>query len=437
MSRLYPIPLTRFLLSGLFALSLSSTPAFASCDEPTHPLTFTIGGDLRLRGEGWSHFNFEETAQGVFGLSQLRLHTSLAAWDYAKLYVEALSALSTPRDLPGGNRTIDVDSIALQNAYLDLKYPFSPETQLLLRTGRQEVDLGKQRLVSSLAWVNSRRTFDGLRLQGSWNPFQVDAFYLQPVHVKSWDFNQSSPQQSLYGLYGHAPVGALEAELYWLGLHKANAQYHDISGIENRHTLGTRWATLFKKDWNAEFEGAWQWGMFTNQAIQAGFVATEVSYQPGQLERWANPRFSLGFDYASGDASREDKVLNTFNQLYPLAHAYYSISDVLARQNAVDARLGVQVFPLKAFQLSATLHQFWRASTTDDIYGVAGSRFREGGHRSAQTIGTAIDLVAKYKFSPQWDAEGGYSYFLPGRFIADSGQSSPLQFIYLSSAYHF
>ncbi|MFQ5445246.1 MAG: alginate export family protein, partial [Nitrospinales bacterium] len=78
------------------------------------------------------------------------------------MFVEGKSALSEGRDLPGGRRTIDVDTIALQQAFIDFRFHLPRQTTLTLRPGRQALGFGKERLVSILPWGNTLRAWDGI-----------------------------------------------------------------------------------------------------------------------------------------------------------------------------------------------------------------------------------------------------------------------------------
>lgn len=437
--RLTLIGLTYF---GLGCATAKAAPDCTSAKQPdASPFSLTVGGELRLRGEGWSNFNFDKNQNAVFGLSQLKLHTDIHTGDYLRFYLEGISALSTPRNLPGGQRSIDVDSIDLQNAYLDFKYPFgTPEQEnfIQLRPGRQEINLGNQRLVSALAWVNTQRTFDGIRITRNWHGMKWDGIYAQVVKVSPWALNASSPKNNLYGLYGTmSPFDEVTADMYWLGVHNDQAVFQKVTGQEDRQTLGTRWVAKGPWDLDAEFEGAWQFGRFAQQWINAGFGSLDVNYKPQAIATWGQPQLNLGLNYASGDQSATDQNLNTFNQLYPLAHAYYSINDVLGRQNASSIHLGLAFTPLEKLKLKLKLHQFFRSSSQDDLYTVSGSLFRASQNNDQLNIGLAFDGILSYALSANLSTELGYSQFIPGAFIAETGTAETLHFVYLSSTYHF
>jgi len=202
----------------------------------------SIGGQARGRLESWSNFGFggAGSRDDTFGLLRLRFHGDLVAGRHFRLFAEGKSALATGRDLPGGLRTLDVDTIALQNAFLDFSVPFQ-EGSFTVRTGRQELQFGKQRLVSPLDWANTRRTFDGFRgilKQGNW---RVDGFWTRSVRTQKYSFNQNDSGSDLFGLYAIGKLPAkLAVDLYWLGLDRNQNVWGGVSGEELRHSIGTR-----------------------------------------------------------------------------------------------------------------------------------------------------------------------------------------------------
>jgi hypothetical protein len=94
------------------------------------------------------------------------LHADFHAGEHFRAFVMGKSALVTDRELIGGRRTVDQDEADLQDAFVDLMTTVG-DTKLLLRSGRQEMAFGKQRLISPLDWANSRRTFDGFLASAS------------------------------------------------------------------------------------------------------------------------------------------------------------------------------------------------------------------------------------------------------------------------------
>lgn len=125
-----------------------------------------LGGQFRQRLEVWNNFNFGAPSAAkdddTYLLSRVHAHADLHLGRNVRVFAEALSALSTSRDLPGGRRTLDVDQLDLQNGFVEWNSRGYGQDGWRLRAGRQKLLLGSQRLVSPLDWANTRRQFDGV-----------------------------------------------------------------------------------------------------------------------------------------------------------------------------------------------------------------------------------------------------------------------------------
>ncbi len=168
--------------------------------------------------------------------------------------------------------------------------------------------------------------------------------------------------------------------------------------------------------------------------ISAYSVATELGYKLPDV--WSSPRFFLGFDYASGDEGAGGDV-ETFNQLFPLGHAFLGYMDFVGRQNILDFSLGASCKPLGPLTVRLAGHLFWRAETTDALYNAGGAVVRGGALGGDREVGQEIDVTVAWRFDRHWVAEAGYSHFFTGDFIAESGPSSDADFVYVQMQYTF
>jgi hypothetical protein len=398
----------------------------------------SIGGQARGRLETWSNFGFggPGSRDDTFGLLRLRFHGDLIAGRHFRFFAEGKSALATSRDLPGGLRTLDVDTIALQNAFLDFSVPFQ-EGSFTVRSGRQELQFGKQRLVSPLDWANTRRTFDGFRgilKQGNW---RVDGFWTRFVRTQKYSFNQNDSGSDLFGLYA---VGQLPAELavdlYWLGLDRNQSVWGGVSGKELRHSIGARLdGPISDTPLDFDLETAYQFGDHASRDIRAFMFASQMGYRLSDLP--GAPRLTFGFDYASGDEDPLDARVNTFNQLFPLAHAYFGFIDIVGRQNIIALTPGLSLKPLNPLTLRFDLHFFWRADLNDAFYHAGGGIVRPGNPLLSRRLGSEMDWTLQYRMNRHTVVTGGYSHFFPGPFIKESGPAEGIHFVYIMIQYTF
>ncbi len=398
----------------------------------------SFGGHFRVRTESWGRFNFGATANDddSFTLVRLMLHSDLHFGENFRIFVEGKSAGSTQRSLPGGHRTIDVDTLDLEQAFFDLIMPLEDDESLTLRVGRQALLFGKQRLVSPLPWTNTLRRWDGvtavLETSDGW---KASAFYTQFAPVNKFRFNDADEQTEFSGVYAtHAGEGV---DLYWLYLRKEDpVTFNGTMGNEKRHTLGGRLWGKFKNQWmDYDIEGAYQVGDVGSADIKAFMFASEFGFNFADQD--GRPRFHIGFDYASGDDTAGDNAVETFNQLFPLGHAYLGFMDVIGRQNIVDLSGGMTFHPIDKLMVKITGHFFWRAEVTDNLYSVNGTVSRTGGVGTRRQVGSEIDLLVKYPFTPHLTGTVGYSHFFAGDFIEQTGTHRDIDFFYLIMQYTF
>jgi hypothetical protein len=251
---------------------------------------FRIGASVRLRTEVKDDFKFGSGALGndeQYLLTQLRVNGRWTPSDRATVFVEIRDA----RIL--GEEGIDQDEIP--NIFADdldfhqayLRVDLSPgQLPVDLTVGRQKFNLGVQRLVSPLEWVNTARVWDGIRLNvGRPDERTITAFAsrLVPVNPGALNWHDLTGNRMfdsyLYGAYftdfALVPGGRMEA--YWLFRHQ------DEAG-DDVHTLGGRPMTT-RGAWDAELEAAGQFGTWGGETQRASMVQLSPGVHHGRSER--------------------------------------------------------------------------------------------------------------------------------------------------------
>lgn len=401
----------------------------------------SFGVQLRLRAEFWNDFNFGAAPAGVetddlFGLSRLMLHADLHFGRPWRVFVQAKSSLVTDRELAGGRRNIDRDEVDLQNAFLELAAPIGKVGKLWIRAGRQELLYGKQRLVSPLDWVNTRRTFEGLVAQVKAGSATLAGFWTQPVIVAANDFNEADETTDFYGLYAvfKRPGASSGLDLYWLSLDRERATFAGVTGAEERQTLGARFEAAGRHA-DLEFEGAYQFGEFGSSDIEAYMVTLIVGFADRGHAR--APRLYFGLDYASGDEQAGDGKLETFNQLFPLGHAFLGYMDFVGRQNIVDLSTGLQLKLTAKSNLQIDWHHLRLATANEGLYGVGGAQARQANPGGSKAVGDELDLLLRRPINPHLALELGLGRFLAASYLEETGAGDDVDFAYLSGQYTF
>ena len=391
----------------------------------------SFGGQARLRLESWHGFGFREGNIEAFNLTRLRAHADLHVGPNLRIFAEGKSAMSTDRRLPGMQRTLDNDELALQQLFGEVTVPLNEDVTFSVRGGRQMFVLGRQRLVSPLDWSNSMRAWDGVSGVLKGENWKVTGFWSHFVPVRKYHFNDTNRDEQFWGVYatGNCPDHQANLDLYYLGRDR------DAIG-ETRHTIGGRlYGQCSQVTVDYDVEGAVQVGERGDTDIVAWMVAAELARNFDEIS--GRPRLWIGFDIASGDGDPNDSRLGTFDQLYPLGHAYLGYIDVIGRQNIIDLHGGVQVKPLDKLIVKLAGHLFWRENDDDALYNAGGAVVRPGGPVDNTYVGSEIDVLLIYNLDKHTKLTFGYSHFFPGSFVNNTGTGDDIDFFHTGVQFTF
>jgi hypothetical protein len=398
------------------------------------------GGEFRYR------LNNEINSRGTgvdnrYDLTRLREFVDLWYCDDFRVYAEIISAQSFNQDLPP--LAVDRNYFDFLNLFFDLKvFEDSAGVPWYVRGGRQELAFGSQRLISPLDWVNTRRTFEGVRAFRHSEKFDVDLFWVQPVIPNASRFDSVDRNQNLAGLWTtYRPNTNTTWDLYWLFLDNAN-HYRltfapptatvgrtattpfssgslAIDGAYNVHTLGTRFAGDYN-NFLYDFEPMLQLGQRGPSSVIAGATATGVGYHFKDAP-W-NPVVWAYYDWASGSHNPLAGQLSTFNQLFPFGHYYFGWLDFVGRQNIQDTNFHLYLNPNKWISTDFQYHIFSLSSATDALYNVAGApiRFDPTGH-SGTSVGQEVDFIMNFHLTKHQDVMFAYGHLFFGDFMKRTG----------------
>ena len=215
-------------------------------------------------------------------------------------------------------------------------------------------------------------------------------------------------------------------EYYWLATEREDSAFNGTAGDEERDTLGIRYWGKFSENLNYEVEGAYQTGDVGTEDVSAYMLTAEVVYA-SPLAR--NSKLSFAVDFASGDDKPGGEV-NTFNQLFPLGHAYFGFIDIVARQNIFAISAAYSTKTSERSNLRIAFHKFSRAEDADALYNAGGTVVREGDANASSDIGNELDLTFNYNLTKQITGSLGYSQLFAGDFLSDTGADEDIKFAY-------
>ncbi len=394
--------------------------------------SLTFSGQLRLRAESWRGFGAGTPAAAdlddAFALSRLMLRGEARLRGHFAAVAELKSSLAASRSLPGGSRPADEDVVDVQQLYAEV-IATPARGRAAFRGGRFDLALGRERLVSPLDWTNSRRAFQGFGARVGRGPFEAQAFWVRPISVRQRRPNVSDTLRELYGVQLSRALPRLRVEAYWLRTAAGAAAFNGTAGPERRHTLGARLsAPPLAGRADADVEAAWQTGSVGAAPVRAWMVASQAGWS---FRGASAPRVYAGLDVASGDRAAGGSV-QTFNQLFPLSHAYLGYADFHGRQNVVDVSVGGTVQPVRGLVVQLDVHDFARATTTDAVYAVDGAASRPAGIGLPSRVGSEIDLTLRRGGLARGHVglQAGASRYFAGPFLRQSGPARDITWVY-------
>ncbi len=430
----YPYP--RFALMGQSSFDLD----FRYLDDPKNtehdfydPLKrMRIGDDflLSLGGQSWVRQMNEYNSRlgqrdNSYTLTRQRLYADLWYQDRVRFFAEGIASFSGGQDLP--SLAIDQTGFDILNLFADFKLADVMGKAAYLRVGRQELLFGSQRLVSTLDWANTRRTFQGVSVLRTGEKWDFNAFWTQPVIPKTNEFDWADNQQNFSGVnLSYRPKKGTSIDIYDYVLTNNNTvvQQGIQRGNYTVNTLGARTAG----DQNNvlwDFEAALQLGRQASQDIVAGMATAGLGYNFKCLP-W-NPTIWGYYDIASGDGTPGRGPQNTFNQLYPFGHYYFGWTDQVGRQNIEAASAHLYLYPTKWLTLNVQYHHFKLADERDALYNAGGNVVRyDPTGRAGKDVGNELDFITNFHVSKHADVLVGYAHLYAGDFLkrtAPAGQT--------------
>ena len=423
--------------------ALTTTPAFdfdfRYLEQPGHDKDFFdpvkrihLGDNwlLSFGGSFWYRYMHETdgrlNATGInndYHLLRTRLHADLWYQDKFRLFAEMLDARALGLDLSA--LAIDKNHTDMLNLFADVKLGQYMDGPVYLRVGRQELLYGSQRLISTLDWANTRRTFQGVKTFWQTPTFNLDAFWVRPMVTEPNQFDNWDKDRNFVGLWGtYKAVPGQIIDLYYLSLIDNRVifpvnttQGNVLQGDSVLHTIGARWVGDYEHILY-ELEGMYQFGKRSHLDISAFSIASGVGYQ---LPLPMNPQFWLRYDFASGDKNHRDGRSNTFNQLFPFGHYYFGYIDQVGRQNIHDFNAQFTLHPQPWITFLGQYHRFYLANKRDYLYNAAGAGLiRDITGQSGSHVGDEIDFTINFHISRHQDVLVGYSKLFTGEFLKNT-----------------
>lgn len=361
---------------------------------------------------------------------------------------------------------IDDNWMDLNQAYIEVKNLW--DSGVYLKAGRQEMAYGDQRLIGNTNFWSTfpfPRAYDAVKVGAKYDSFDIDAWFANVTergiaslqNVPAGTANNAAPSdRSFSGIWAtlkNIPDNTLD--LYLLNMddgcyygaavicqYEATNLPPNFGHLPYVPNTGTTASTKAKvHNWGGRLKGKYggldytaelnkQNGHFADGAgISATGGAAVVGYTvPDAM----NFRLSGEYVFASGDDTPLSGDHKTFYQFSPSPHMHLGAQDLIAFQNIKAWRLGGAFNPKKNLKLSVDYWNFKLDKVEDFWYGSNGISTRNAagatgffingaeGRLADKNIGTEVDLIGKYDYSPALSLELGYTWFNPGSGIRNA-----------------
>lgn len=374
-----------------------STERVASPSTMNKELPFSFSGQVRFRGEAKNNVGPDATETGFVG-QRLRLNIDGVSGE-SKYFVQIQDTrLWGAEQLTSAGAS--ADNTDLHQGYIQLG-----GDDYSLRIGRQEVNLGDQRLLGAFGWSNNGRSFDGIRLTTpAFNAGELDTYLLKTA--------TTARESTLFGLvYNWKNVKNWKPTLYFL--HK------DAAGGDTL-ALGHISKVTFNNAFSGDLELVLEDGNSAGADLSAYAFHIGVKYvRPETKNFWVGLEYNL----ASGDDGTGADV-ETFDQIMPTNHNKYGFIDYQGWKNMENIRLNIGGAFSDRTKGNLDIHLFDLNESKDAWYGASGAAntfagvaMKDATGASGDDVGTEIDLTVNHTITKSLLLEGGYSRFITGDFV--------------------
>lgn len=309
--------------------------------------------------------------------------------------------------------------------------------------GRQTFSLGSGRLVAIRNRPNIRRSFDATRFLATNEQMEFQLLFGADAKFGGRAFdNDIRDDRLIWGSYLTFKPGADSVlpgkgglDVYWLGYRNADAVFDSISGDEIRQSFGGRAFGLFGdcNAWDYNIESLFQVGSIGDQNIAAWTIASVIgrTFQESPMK----PRLGMNFDVISGDRSRTDKTLSTFNAYFP-NNSYSSEAAIFAPANLIDLNLNADLNLSERVSIVFLCDFLWKYSVTDGVYVPPGVTAIEGSTSDARYIGNTLSVASRWSRGNSFETTLAAVYFDAGSVVRNAGGLDS-EFLLLSATWAF
>src|SRR5690242_19889759 len=204
------------------------------------PRWLRLSGEFRTRFEQSGSSGFSNPEDDYL-LARTRFNIAIQPVSWLKFFGQTQDSRGFFQDV-GHPAPPYQDSWDIRQAYVEIGD--AEKGPIAITTGRQEINLGDQRLVGSLDWTNTARSFDAVRVSVRHSGYRLDGFASSVVDQHDQELNHHTQGNNLHGLYGGLdsliPAATIEPYILWrlAPLSLSPVTEHGGRGRLNQKTTG-------------------------------------------------------------------------------------------------------------------------------------------------------------------------------------------------------
>ncbi|NIA12189.1 MAG: alginate export family protein [Nitrospiraceae bacterium] len=312
----------------------------------------------------------------------------------------------------GANGVLNMNTgkVSMHEAYMLLANPFGINN-VIVKAGRQEVNLGNGRMIGTANW-GAGRSLDGVLLGYAAGKYGL----LGGFYGKLNDATQGDPRLPDTDVY----VGTWQGNFKGFNVANLGGSYIYINPTVKDFDLNTIYARL-TPNYATNFgtvklnaEGAWQQG--NAMSSSANFKGYMYSFGAGADFNYTyKPSAFVGYDFYSGDSNPTGGDFKAFVSPVPSGHGFLGHYDAFNPSVAnlvngdfltagiqdIYAKIGVQ--PMDALGANFAYHYF---TSDKDV---------KSGTKSNDNLGWETDLDTSYQYTKNLCFELGWDHFNPDK----------------------
>jgi hypothetical protein len=404
-------------------------------------MEFNLSGSYRLRGEIQNEFNIKKYATGVpedFVLSRLRADFNLGFFENLNIHLQVQDArtlgFSIPdAELSGNNPMRDYMDINQLNISYD-------NDLIKFKIGRQQIFYRDSRVFGPGNWSNTGRyVWDAgvltLNTEYVKSDFIIGKYVLHNPDI--WPnkfFNDQVP--TAYALYNTVKRLPFDLDVFYVLKNDNRGITQGESGTGNltSHSIGF-WLNGNYNQWQYCTMLAGQFGEFGSDKISTLGLFLSLGYS---FDSSWEPNIELQYTYGSGDKDPSDGKNNTFDGIYGGADTkLYGWMNLFFWKNLTEYRINFALTPEEEFSLRAEYHYLTLSEQKDAWYFPGNEQRRDKEGKSGTELGHEIDFSAKKKIFSFLEVQAGYSFFIPGEFVKNTGDSPFADWYFLETTFYF